>query len=65
MESPFCASGTADYIYEDFDLDLSKFTQTPIDNQILIQNLEDPSDLQRVRGDKIDFGAYEPKKRTL
>lgn len=55
----------ADYIYEDFDLDLSKFTQTPIDNQLLIQNLEDPSDLRRVRGDKIDFGAYEPKKVIL
>ena len=58
-------NGVADYFYEDFDLDLSKFTQMPIDNQILIQNLEDPSDLQRVRGDKIDFGAYEPKKVIL
>lgn len=58
-------NGVDDYIYEDFDLDLSKFTQTPIDNQLLIQNLEDPSDLQRVRGDKIDFGAYEPKKAIL
>lgn len=58
-------SGVSDYVYEDFDLDLSKFTQTPIDNQLLIQNLEDPSDLQRVRGDKIDFGAYEPKKVIL
>ncbi len=57
--------GVDDYIYEDFDLDLSKFTQTPIDNQLLIQNLEEPSDLQRVRGDKIDFGAYEPKKVIL
>ncbi|MCM1125683.1 MAG: DEAD/DEAH box helicase family protein [Lachnospiraceae bacterium] len=58
-------NGVVDYIYEDFDLDLGKFTQTPIDNQLLIQNLEDPSDLQRVRGDKIDFGAYEPKKVIL
>lgn len=58
-------NGVADYIYEDFDLDLSKFTQTPIDNQLLIQNLEDPSDLQRVRGDKIDFGEYAPKKVIL
>ena len=58
-------NGVDDYIYEDFDLDLSKFTQTPIDNQLLIQNLENPSDLQRVRGDKIDFGAYEPKKVIL
>lgn len=46
-------------------MDLSQFTQTPIDNQLLIQNLEEPSDLQRVRGDKIDFGAYEPKKVIL
>lgn len=58
-------SGVEDYVYEDFDLDLSQFTQVPIDNQILIQNLEDPSDLQRVHGDKIDFGAYEPKKVIL
>ncbi len=58
-------NGVADYVYENFDLDLSKFTQTPIDNQLLIQNLEDPSDLQRVHGDKIDFGAYEPKKVIL
>lgn len=27
--------------------------------------MEDPSDLQRVRGDKIDFGAYERKKVIL
>ncbi len=40
-------NGVDDYIYEDFDLDLSKFTQTPIDNQLLIQNLEDSSDLKR------------------
>ncbi|MEY8335666.1 hypothetical protein AALB53_21670 [Lachnospiraceae bacterium 47-T17] len=58
-------SGVEDYVYEDFDLDLSQFTQVPIDNQILIQNLEDPSDLQRVHGDMIDFGAYEPKKVIL
>ena len=58
-------NGVDEYVYEDFDLDLSKFMQTPIDNQILIQNLEDPRDLQRVRGDKIDFGAYEPKKVIL
>lgn len=58
-------SGVEDYVYEDFDLDLSQFTQVPIDNQILIQNLEDLSDLQRVHGDKIDFGAYEPKKVIL
>lgn len=58
-------SGVEDYVYEDFDLDLSQFTQVPIDNQILIQNLENPGDLQRVHGDKIDFGAYEPKKVIL
>ena len=58
-------NGVDEYVYEDFDADLNKFTQTPIDNQILIQNLEDPRDLQRVRGDKIDFGAYEPKKVIL
>ncbi len=54
--------GTEDYHFFDFDMDLSDFKHVPIKNELLIQNLEDPSDLQRVKGDSIDFEGYNPKR---
>lgn len=58
-------SGVEEYIFIDFELDLSEFNHVPIDNKLLIQNLEDMTDRQRIDGDKIDFEGYNPPKIIL
>lgn len=55
----------AEYGFADFDLNVSGFNHIPIENDLLIQNLEDPSDLQRIKGDVIDFEGYNPTKVIL
>ena len=37
----------------------------PIKNELLVQNLEDMQDRQRIKGDAIDFEGYNPKKVIL
>lgn len=46
-------------------MDLSDFRDAPIKNELLLQNLEDPQDRQRIKGDAIDFEGYNPKKVIL
>lgn len=58
-------AGTEEYVFVDFDLDLLDFIHAPIRNELLIQNLEDMSDRQRIKGDAIDFEGYNPKKVLL
>ncbi|MFT4145859.1 MAG: DEAD/DEAH box helicase family protein [Mobilitalea sp.] len=58
-------SGIEEYVFVDFDIDLSEFSHVPIDNKLLIQNLEDMSDRQRIDGEKIDFEGYNPKRIIL
>lgn len=58
-------AGVEEYVFVDFDLELSSFTHVPIRNELLIQNLEDMSDRQRIKGDAIDFEGYNPKKVIL
>lgn len=57
--------GVEEYVFTDFDLDLTEFTHVPIKNELLIQNLEDMQDRQRIKGDAIDFEGYNPKKVIL
>lgn len=57
--------GLEEYCFVDFDLDLSVFKHVPIQNEMLIQNLEDMSDKERIKGDAIDFEGYDPKKEIL
>lgn len=57
--------GVEEYGFSDFNLDLKEFNHVPIKNELLIQNLEDLSDLQRIDGDTIDFEGYNPKKAIL
>ena len=57
--------GVIEYGFTDFDLDLGEFNHAPIRNDLLIQNLEDLSDLRRIDGDAIDFDGYNPKKVIL
>lgn len=58
-------NGVEEYGFADFDIDLSEFNHVPIRNDLLIQNLEDLSDSQRIHGDAIDFDGYNPKKVIL
>lgn len=58
-------AGVEEYVFVDFDLDISEFTHAPIKNELLIQNLEDMQDRRRIKGDAIDFEGYNPKKVIL
>lgn len=58
-------AGVEEYVFVDFDLDESAFNHVPIRNELLIQNLEDMADRQRIKGDAIDFEGYNPKKVIL
>lgn len=58
-------SGVEEYVFVDFDLGLADFNHVPIRNELLVQNLEDMSDRQRIKGDMIDFEGYNPKKVIL
>jgi len=58
-------AGVEEYVFVDFDLDLSVFTHAPIDNEMIIQNLEDMYDRQRIKGATIDFEGYNPQKVIL
>lgn len=58
-------AGVEEYRFVDFDLDMSEFTHVPIKNELLIQNLEDMQDRQRIYGSAIDFEGYHPQKVIL
>lgn len=58
-------AGVEEYRFVDFDLDMSEFTHVPIKNELLIQNLEDVQDRQRIHGSTIDFEGYHPQKVIL
>lgn len=58
-------AGVEEYVFVDFDLDLSEFNHVPIKNELLVQNLEDMYDRQRIKGGAIDFEGYNPKKVIL
>ncbi|MBY5010326.1 DEAD/DEAH box helicase [Streptococcus suis] len=57
--------GVEEYGFADFDLDLATFTHTPINNELVIQNLANLSDLERLSSDAINFDGYNPKKALL
>lgn len=58
-------NGVQEYVFVNFDLDLSGFTHAPIQNELLVQNLEDMYDRQRIKGGAIDFEGFNPKKVVL
>lgn len=58
-------AGTEEYVFMDFDLDLTSFTHEPLTNEMLIQNLEDQSDQQRIHAGAIDFDGYNPARVIL
>lgn len=58
-------AGAEEYVFTDFDIDLSDFNHKPLTNEMLIQNLEDQSDQERINAGSIDFEGYEPKRVIL
>ena len=58
-------AGVEQYTFVDFELDLTEFTHAPIENELLLQNLEDIRDQERIKGNAIDFDGYNPKKVIL
>lgn len=54
-----------EYYFNDFDLNLDKFNYKPTENEILIKNLTDFSDIERFQSGYINFDAYNPKKVIL
>lgn len=58
-------AGVEEYVFVDFNIDLEDFTHVPIKNELLIQNLEDIQDMQRIKGDVIDFDGYNAEKIIL
>ena len=58
-------AGVEEYIFVDFDIDLSEFNHVPVKNELLIVNLESQEDRNRIEGDHIDFDGYNPKKTIL
>lgn len=55
--------GTNDYRFAEFNLDVSNLNFKPIENEIIIQNLTNLGDKEIVRGEHIDFDAFNAKKR--
>ena len=53
--------GEEEYFFVDFDMDLRPFRHVPVENDLLIQNLEDMTDKERVHGGTIYFEGYNPK----
>ncbi len=58
-------AGAEEYVFMDFDIDLSDFNHEPLTNEMLIQNLENQSDQERISAEAIDFEGYEPKRVIL
>ena len=54
-----------EYYFDDFDLDLLSFDQKPINNDILIRNLLDAYDEEKIDGGYINFDAINPAKVLL
>ena len=58
-------AGVEEYVFVDFDIDLIEFNHVPIQNELLIQNLEDMQDRVRIQGSAINFDGFNPKKVLL
>lgn len=58
-------AGVEEYVFLDFNLDMTEFNHVPIKNELILQNLEDIQDRQRIKGNNIDFEGDNPKKVIL
>ena len=58
-------AGVEEYRFTDFDLDLSAFNHTPVTNAMLLQNLVNVEERQRVTAEAIDFDGYNPARAIV
>ena len=58
-------AGVTEYGFIDFDLDLKVFNHAPVKNDLIIQNLQDFSDVKYIDVNSIDFNSFNPKKEIL
>ena len=58
-------TGVSEQIFIDFDMDLSQFNETPIENELVLRNLQDPQDEERLNAGLLNFQAINPKKLIL
>lgn len=54
-----------EYYFDDFNLNLSKFNQQPIENEIIIRNLLDSSDEEKINNGYITFDISNPNKTIV
>lgn len=57
--------GVEEYKFVDFDLDFSSMYYVPVENNIIVQNLENLDEREIMRGDSINFDAINPTKEIL
>lgn len=57
--------GIVEYGFVDFDLELTLFNQQPITNELLIQNLQDARDVEKISADPLYFQTVNPQKVLL
>ena len=58
-------SGMEEYVFTDFDLDMSKLNYVPSENKLILQNLQDQSKREIMEGDYINLLEEDPKKVIL
>lgn len=57
--------GAEEYVFMPFELDLTVFTHQPLSEELLIQNLQNRAEQERVKAGYIDFEGYKPKSVIL
>ncbi len=58
-------AGVEEYVFFNFELDLSEFNHEPLTNKMLIQNLVDQSKRELHDAASIDFEGYNPQRVIL
>lgn len=58
-------AGLSEQTFVDFDMDLSQFNETPIANELVLRNLQDPRDEERLNAGLLNFNDINPKKSIL
>ena len=58
-------SGMEEYVFTDFDLDMSKLNYDPSENKLILQNLQVQSEREVMEGDYINLLEEDPKKVIL
>ena len=55
----------SEYIFNDFELNYKNYNYSITENDLLIKNITNNEDTKILKGDVIDFDAYNPKKELI